>query len=220
MENLQKIIAKYPQWKFLEEYLIRIPTFLNEDFGQSVENLKALLESIGKEICIRGGTEFGKNEKFPPLMVKAVETLGFKRSDIPARFSGAFANIVTSIGFLRNDVGSVSHGMDSRKYEKAKKALAYFDPVTKEFLMNSVEAVCIFFIQYAENSNLNSLSEPEVISEQKLCENNEEFDAWWDEEFGEFQMGDDLSFNASQILYQLDNPSYESELKEYLSNQE
>lgn len=55
MEKLKTLIQEYGRWKDLSIYVDRIEAHIESDFSNSLENSKALLESIGKQICeIRG----------------------------------------------------------------------------------------------------------------------------------------------------------------------
>ena len=51
MDKLKDKISQYGRWAPIDEYIVRIETHLDSDFSISLENAKALLESIGKEIC-------------------------------------------------------------------------------------------------------------------------------------------------------------------------
>ena len=51
MDKLKDKISQYGRWALIDEYIVRIETHLDSDFSISLENAKALLETIGKEIC-------------------------------------------------------------------------------------------------------------------------------------------------------------------------
>ena len=51
MNKLKEKISQYGKWRPLEAYISRIEVHIDSDFSISLENAKALLESIGKEIC-------------------------------------------------------------------------------------------------------------------------------------------------------------------------
>lgn len=61
MNKLKEKISQYGKWHPLETYISRIEVHLDDDFSISIENAKALLESIGKEIC--------KSPKFRSILV-------------------------------------------------------------------------------------------------------------------------------------------------------
>jgi hypothetical protein len=51
MDKLRATIEKHRRWKDLEIYIDRIEAHLESDFSHALENAKALLECIGKEVC-------------------------------------------------------------------------------------------------------------------------------------------------------------------------
>ena len=51
MQKLKSTIEQYGRWSELSVYINRIETHLESDFSHSLENAKALLEAIGKNIC-------------------------------------------------------------------------------------------------------------------------------------------------------------------------
>jgi len=57
MERLKKVIAQYGRWSDLTIYTERIEAHVATDFSHAIENAKALLETIGKEICTSKGIE-------------------------------------------------------------------------------------------------------------------------------------------------------------------
>ena len=57
MEKLKKVIERYGRWSDLTIYTDRIEAHASTDFSHSIENAKALLETIGKEICNSKGIE-------------------------------------------------------------------------------------------------------------------------------------------------------------------
>ena len=57
MDKLRETVKKYAQWSELTIYIDRMEAHLESDFSHSLENAKALLETIGKEICKERGIE-------------------------------------------------------------------------------------------------------------------------------------------------------------------
>ncbi len=60
MNKLKKTIEQYRCWAELSIYIVRIETHIESDFSHSLENAKALLETIGKEICKNKGLELNE----------------------------------------------------------------------------------------------------------------------------------------------------------------
>jgi hypothetical protein len=62
MDKLKNVIKEYGRWSGLELYIDRIETYIKSDFSLSLENAKALLETVGKEICTRNSVELGASQ--------------------------------------------------------------------------------------------------------------------------------------------------------------
>ncbi|GAG12502.1 unnamed protein product, partial [marine sediment metagenome] len=76
MEKLRKIIEQYGQWSELTTYTERIETHISTDFSRVLENAKALLESISKEICASKGVEIAPNSSINKLLKDAFTAIG------------------------------------------------------------------------------------------------------------------------------------------------
>ena len=62
MERLKKVIEQYGRWSELTIYTDRIEAHASADFSHAIENAKALLETIGKEICNSKGLELKEQQ--------------------------------------------------------------------------------------------------------------------------------------------------------------
>ena len=71
MEKLRTIVEHYHRWQPLDIYIERIEAHAETDFSLALENAKALLESIAKEICEHNNVEIGSSIKFQALLKKA-----------------------------------------------------------------------------------------------------------------------------------------------------
>jgi len=71
MERLKKVIKQYGRWTDLAIYTDRIEAHLSTDFSHAVENAKALLETIGKQICNSKGVDLGATPSNNAVMKKA-----------------------------------------------------------------------------------------------------------------------------------------------------
>lgn len=176
-----------------------------------VENAKALLETIGKEICKSKGKPLGKSPSMNSVLKNAFSAMGYTNSDMITQISSALGAIGQKLGSLRNDVGSSSHG---RSLEDLKKRNDIVNETTKLFLIDSVDLVACFLIGLFEGEHIESSSVEEV--EYSACE---DFNAYWDDQYGEFSMGD-YSYTASEILYSVDPQAYKSEYSSYLNGGE
>ena len=208
MEKLKKIIEQYGQWSELKIYTERIETHIRTDFSQALENAKALLESISKEICTSKGVEITPNTSINNLIKKTFRAIGYTNSDYVTQISSALATIGQQLGNLRNEIGITAHGktLDGLKARDNK-----VDELTKEFLIDTTEIVASFLIRNFENEN------PRFKGIEKRIEYDdcEDFNEFWDESFGEFTMGE-YSYTASEILFNVDYQAYLAEHKLFM----
>lgn len=214
MEKLKKIIEKHGQWSELTMYTERIETHIHTDFSQALENAKALLESISKEICTLKEVEITPNSSINNVLKKAFIAIGYTSSSLVTQISSALATIGQQMGELRNEIGATSHG---KFLEELKERNNKVDELTKEFLIDTTEIVACFLIRTFENENPRLKSE---TAESKLVySENEDFNEFLDYAYGEFVMGD-YSYTASEILYHVDHPAYLTEHKVFIEGEE
>lgn len=214
MEKLRTAIELYGHWKGLGLYIDRMEAHLETDFSISVENAKALLESIGKEICRVKGAELPSAPSINAVLKKAFSVLGYSNEDLVNKISGSLANIGQELGNLRNEISPTSHG---KSLDELRERNNKVDALTREFLIDSTLVVAVFLIRaFEERKNAAVLTVDDKASEDALLkfEEAEDFNAFWDEAFGEFGMGD-YSYAASEILFNVDYKAYETEYKAF-----
>lgn len=110
MERLKNVIAQYGRWSELTIYTERIEAHMAADFSHAIENAKALLETIGKEVCKSKGIEVDATASINSVMKKAFTAIGYPSDNMVTQISSALATIGQNIGKLRNDIGTTSHG--------------------------------------------------------------------------------------------------------------
>ncbi len=206
MERLRKVIEQYGRWSDLAIYTDRIEAHLSTDFSHAVENAKALLETIGKEICNSKGVELGATLSTNAVMKKAFTAIGYPSENLVTQISTALATISQQMGNLRNEIGITSHGKGLRELKARNDSV---DVLTKEFLVDTTVIVASFLIRAFENENPRITLPP--AEEQPLYSTNESFNDFWDDLYGEFEMGD-YSFPASEVLFNVDSKAYQMEL--------
>lgn len=206
MERLRKVIEQYGRWSALTIYTDRIEAHLSSDFSHAVENAKALLETIGKEICNTKGIELGAKPSTNAVMKKAFTAIGYPTENLVTQISAALATIGQQMGNLRNEIGLTSHG---KGLDELKARNDSVDALTREFLVDTTVIVAAFLIRAFENENPRSMPPPD--EEQPLYIANESFNDFWDDLYGEFEMGA-YSFPASEILFHVDIKAYQTEL--------
>ena len=206
MERLKKVIEQYGRWSALTTYTDRIEAHVSTDFSHAIEKAKALLETTGKEICNSKGVEQGGAASINTVMKKAFTAIGYSSENLVTQISTALATIGQQVGNLRNEIGTTSHG---KSLDELKARNERFDVLTKEFLIDTTVVVAVFLIRTFENENPRTKAESEE-SELRYTD-NEPFNEFWDDLYGEFEMGD-YSFPASEILFNVDYKAYKTEL--------
>ncbi|WP_427501579.1 abortive infection family protein [Methylomonas sp. MED-D] len=216
MEKLRSLIAQHQRWDVLEEYIDRIEVSITIDFSLALENAKALIETIGKELCDANGVVL-KNEDFHQIVKTAFSALGYSNTEKVNQISRSLATIALQVGTLRNQISPTSHG---RTLEELRNRNNQFDEMTKEFLIDSTVSIAVFLIRAFEERKsivaLNTGADKDLIPDYEL---NEEFNTFWDDSFGEFSMGS-YSYTASEILFNVDFQAYVTEYKEFLGTEQ
>ena len=212
MDKLKKVIEQYGRWSALTTYTDRIEAYLISDFSQALENAKALLETIGKEICNSKSVALDGAASINSVLKKAFTAIGYSSENLVTQISSALATIGQKMGDLRNEIGATSHG---RSLEELKARNDKVDGMTREFLINTTVIVACFLIRAFENENPRTIPKEEA---KILYESNEDFNDFWDETYGEFEMGE-YSYPASEILYNVDYPAYVTEQKAFAESE-
>jgi hypothetical protein len=213
MEKLKKVIEQYGRWTELSLYTGRIESSISTDFSHALENVKALLETIGKEICSNKDIALESTASFSSIIKRAFSAIGYAGDGYVTQISTSLANICQQIGELRNDIGPTSHG---RSLDELRERNNKIDELTKDFLIDSTVIVACFLIRTFENEN-SRVAVP--IETKMLFSEQEDFNNLWDETYGDFEMGE-YSYPASEILYNVDYPAYVTEQKAYTENEE
>ncbi len=213
MEKLKNVIEQYGRWADLSIYTQRIESTITTDFSHALENVKALLETIGKEICTSKGVAIESTASFSSIIKKAFSAIGYSSDTYITQISTALANIAQQVGNLRNNIGSTSHGRTLAELKERNKNI---DVLTRDFLLDSTVMVACFLIRNYENENPRV---PIVDETKMLFSEQEDFNNFWDDSYGEFSMGE-YSYPASEILYNVDYPAYVTEHKAYMDSEE
>lgn len=212
MERLRKVIEQYGRWSELATYTDRIEAHASTDFSHAIENAKALLETVGKEICRSKGVVLAETSSINAVLKKAFTVIGYSSDNLVTQISTALANIGQQMGNLRNEIGTTSHG---KPLDELRERNNKVDELTREFLIDTTVIVVSFLIRAFENENPRDntkTAEPEL-----LYIDNEPFNGFWDDLYGEFEMGH-YSFPASEILFNVDYLAYVAENRNYLED--
>jgi hypothetical protein len=212
MDNLKSLIQRYRRWALLETYIARIEGFRSSDFSISLENAKALLETIGKEICDSKGIILEPTASINAILKKAFIAIGYQKESVVTQISSALATIGQKIGELRNEIGATVHG---RSLDELKARNDNVDEFTRGFLINTTSLIACFLITAFETEQPRTPLQQEV---KILLDDNEEFNEFWDETYGDFSMGD-YSYPASEIFYNVDYAAYLQEQKAFAESE-
>lgn len=213
MEKLRTTIEQYSRWKDLEIYIDRMEAHLESDFSHSIENAKALLETIGKEICSAKNVELSATSSINGVLKKAFSALGYSNDELVSNVSRSLANIGQQVGNLRNDVSPTSHG---KSLDELRERNNKVDVLTREFLIDSTLVVAVFLIRTFEERKDTEAGRQVEQGEGELIryDEAEAFNESWDQSFGEFQMGE-YAFFASDILFNMDYQAYATEYQSF-----
>lgn len=217
MEKFRATLEQYSRWTLMGDYVDRIEGHLEVDFSVSVENAKALLESIGKEICQAKGVELGTAPSINAVMKRAFVALGYASDELVTQVSGSLANIGQYMGNLRNEISPTSHGKSLAELGERNNKV---DLLTREFLIDSTLVVAVFLIRaFEERQSDVTAPSDDAVNAITEYEDNEAFNNFWDESFGEFTMGQ-YSYPASEILFNVDSQAYQAEYKAFIESEE
>ena len=209
MEKLKSTISQYSKWTpLVDVYVSRIEAYKDEDYSQALENAKALIESIGKEICSSKGQVLDEDSTVNGIMKNAFRVMGYPAKHHTFQISASLATIGQNVGELRNTIGSTAHG---KTLDQIKQRNNVIDDLTKCFLLDSIEIVACFMIKLYEGENLQEQSFSKVLKYEECDKFNEE----WDLLYGEFEMGD-YSFTSSEILFNNDPNAYKTEYNAHI----
>lgn len=214
MEKLRATITQYQRWEALTLYIDRMEGHLESDFSLAVENAKALLESIGKEICSSKGVELNSAPSINAVLKKAFGCLGYNSEALVNRISGSLASIGQELGNLRNEISPTSHG---KSLDELKARNAKVDLLTREFLIDSTLVVAVFLIRAFEERKDSAVLPQDEATLAALLNYNEldNFNNQWDELYGDFEMGD-YAYTASEVLFNVDYTAYAAEYRAFL----
>lgn len=216
MQKLRDLIDATTRWSEFSIFIDRIELSRDQDFSLAFENIKALLESVCKEICKSCGRDLLPQSTMNGIVKMSFLALGFTNAEIASQISRSLANVGQIIGELRNEIGITGHG---RTTEELRQRNLKLDELTKDFLFDSIKTIIIFLIrsfEYKQTTQAAS-SKKEHLNE-RIVERNKEFDDFLAEMYGEFAIGD-YSYSASQILFAVDSDVYQYERKNFESEE-
>lgn len=211
LDRLEKVIDQHGRWSDLKVYTDRIAAHAESDFSHALENAKALLETICKEICNSKGADMGPAASFQALMKRAFKEIGYPPGDLVTQVSTSLGTIGQKMGELRNQISPTSHG---KTLEDLKKRNDLIDDLTREFLIDTTVSVAALLIRTFEGANPRA-----KLKDVLLYTDCEEFNELLDETNKPFEIGVN-SYPASEAFYGVDRTSYESEYRKFLEGED
>ena len=207
MEKLKSSLEKYSRWKPLSVYVERIEAYVETDFPFCIENSKALIESIAKEICEQKGLKLFGDEPLNKLLNISFGSLGYPPTSSLKQIGSALVTISSQIGSYRNDIGIISHG---RTLDELKNIRHNEETYTIDILISAVETVSCFLIEAFETINPLALQKPKTE-----YNDNPDFNNYWDNIYQEYIISDTISFSSSEVLFKCEPETYEIALEEF-----
>ena len=215
MEKLKATLTQYSRWQPYGVYVDRMAGHLESDFSVSVENAKALLEGIGKEICDANCIALANAPAIGVVLKTAFRALGYNGEQLVTQVSTSLANIGQLIGTLRNEISPTSHGKSLKELSDRNGKV---DLLTRDFLIDSTLVVAVFLIRAFE-ARRSDVAPPAAgagaADASPEYDDHEDFNNYWDESFGEFTMGQ-YSYPASEILFNVDLLAYKAESRAFI----
>lgn len=206
MEKLKQLIEKYGKWQGLKIYVDKIDYFLDADFGAAVGCGKSLIECICKTILDEQNHQYDKNPTVNHLVKKTCIALKIE-NNLVSQFANSMVTASQRLGEIRNAIDTSSHG-HSLSSEKSKK----IEGITVYFLINSVEAIACFLLEFYEIEH-PLRNQPQDISYESF----QDFNDYLDNLHGDINVAG-LSYPASEVLFLIDAIAYQNKYQEYLGS--
>lgn len=204
MEKLKETISVHVAWRELGTYINRIETFLESDFIISVENGKALIESICKTILSKTSEPYEETDSINKLVSITLKHLGIFAENQISKFGSGIVTAMQNLGELRNNHGETSHGKSIEQLKNNR-----LEKISAAFLVNSIEVMAVFLIEYYEMEFPNKKKTPEEGI------NYSDFNDFLDEEYEDVNVIG-IPYPTSEVLLSVDKTAYDVKYQEYL----
>jgi len=211
MRNSESLIRESPDRYKLTRTITAINAgFKDNESGLVIGQCKALVESLCKSILSENSIDIEANISVGKLAKKAGAAIGIgneygedqKTKEAFIKLINSFTlsleNAISSIGTLRNEYCPLAHGRSS---DQKPLHMLY-----AEFVASQTDALIVFFLNLIEHKK-------NFVPEINFSE-NEDFNEYLVEEFGEIEIYGD-TYQAPDILYQMNVPKYKTALSEY-----
>lgn len=206
MKQLEEFLEEHRRWRPLKRYLERIQAFPH-DGGIIVGNCKDLIESICKTILEDHFNEtLTGSERFQSLVKNACSKMGTLNQ--VANLTGAFSNLATQLGTLRNQHTDAGHGASASKLSKMPNEIT---EATSHCLVTISEQIALFLLRVFEHEHpVREATKPLLLNTHL------EFNEAFDEQHDALEVAGYGPYSASELLYSVDLDAYRTELATYL----
>lgn len=184
-----------------------IESCLEDNPNKAIESSRGLLDSICKTVLGDLGISTDNILDSSVLVKETLRNLPFMK-EVQKRDSDSVKKIVNSLGTiaqgaseLRNKYSFASHGMDI----ESEQCPAFFAKLTFE----AVKTIGNFITE------LHSKTTPIESRKRINYEDYEEFNEWFDDIYGDVNIGKNYKFRSSEALYNNDKEAYKEELEGY-----
>jgi hypothetical protein len=197
MELLRNICNSYGKWKPLEDYILRIETYRDNDGVLVLENCKALIESICKTILEDLDETIPSGENIQNL----VSTACNKMTCLPntSDLTRSFVTVAQRLGEFRNDFSVIGHGASVYQIEDRRNKITR---AATDFMITTVEQLAVFLITVYQEEY------PTAIQKNIRYEDNTDFNQQLDEDIGPIQIGIYGPYSPSEILFNIEIDAY------------
>lgn len=201
MQYLRELCNQNKKWKPLEVNILRIETYLHTDGVMVLENCKAMVESVCKEILTDLNEAYSHNESIQNLVSKTCKKM--KCISNITELTRSFVTVCQRLGEFRNSFATISHGQPMQLITQNQNKLVGASMI---FLVTTIEQLIIFLITVYQDEY------PIHVQSILRYEDNQEFNSVFDEQNEVIEIGQYGPYRPSEILFYIDDVAYKTEL--------
>ena len=208
LTRLRELVEKYRRWNSLEIFINRIELVYASDLDSAISNAHSLIETILKTILFERVEEYKDESKLKAIRInklvsETLKNINLVRCEENSKFISGMITSIQHLGEIRN---GLSHGknLHSLEDEKTERLAAFF-------LMNSVETISCFLIEFYEVEYPLKTKGKEMKYED---EDYKYFNDWLDDEHGAVMIAG-VPIMTSIALFG-DLIAYQDKYQEYL----
>lgn len=214
MLGARALVAQLGGADNIERYISATEKAVFEDPGLAIDLAKSIVECTCKTIMEKRGSQPPGACDLQKLVKDTLNLLslapgGYKKAkELREGLTKAVSGLLTAVqglGEVRNIEGSASHGKES--------SWMAIGPPQAQFAARAADAVVYFLLL----AHLGQAAKP--MSHKPRLEDNPDFNAYLDEANGMLFV-QDYAYDASEVLFYVDEEAYKTELGKYTAEQE